>query len=176
MVVVKSCRRVRLSLATALQVDPDNSLVAVGARSGRAGRRRSVAEINVVPYIDVMLVLLIIFMVTAPMLQQGIEVDTPKTASKSLPAKTEPVVLSVDKEGGLYLNVSDTPKSPLPPEVIRDRITAYHKLKPEIPVLVEADQNLPYKKVVEALALAQSAGVEKVGLVTETPAPAKGGK
>lgn len=145
------------------------------SRRGRSGRRRSMAEINVVPYIDVMLVLLIIFMVTAPMLQQGIEVEVPKTASKTLPAKIEPVVLSVDERGQLYLNVSDTPKSPLPAEVIQARIAAYHKQKPDVPVLVEASEKLPYRDVIVAMSLVQKAGVEKVGLVTETPTPSKAG-
>ncbi|MEW5838167.1 MAG: protein TolR [Pseudomonadota bacterium] len=150
-------------------------MAGVVSRRGRSGRRRSVAEINVVPYIDVMLVLLIIFMVTAPMLQQGIEVEVPKTASKTLPAKVEPVVLSVDEQGQLYLNVSDTPKAPLSAEVIQARIAAHHKLHPDVPVLVEAGEDLPYKKVIEAMSLVQKSGVEKVGLVTETPAPGRAG-
>ena len=149
-------------------------MAGVVSRRGRSGRRRSVAEINVVPYIDVMLVLLIIFMVTAPMLQQGIEVDTPKTASETLASKSEPpVVVSVDKEGLFYLNIADNPQVPLVGEVIQTKIAAYHKLKPGVPVLVKGDAQVAYQKVVEAMAMVKNAGIEKVGLVTESPAPAK---
>ncbi len=149
-------------------------MAGVVSRRGRSGRRRSVAEINVVPYIDVMLVLLIIFMVTAPMLQQGIEVDTPKTASETLASKSEPpVVVSVDKEGLFYLNIAEHPQVPLVGTVIQAKIAAYHKLKPAVPVLVKGDAQVAYQKVVEAMAMVKNAGIEKVGLVTESPAPAK---
>jgi len=141
---------------------------------GRSGRRRAVAEINVVPYIDVMLVLLIIFMVTAPMLQQGIEVDVPKTASQSLPAKEEqPVVVSVDKEGLLYLNIAENPNIALTPAVIQTRVAAYLKLHPDVKVLVKGDQSEIYGKVMEAMVIVKNAGAEKIGLVTESPAPLK---
>lgn len=147
--------------------------MSVGGR-GRAGRRRSVAEINVVPYIDVMLVLLIIFMVTAPMLQQGIEVETPKTASETLSSEKEPpVVVSVDKDGLFYLNIAENPNAALASSVIQARVAAYRKLKPGVPVLVKGDERVPYQKVIEAMAMVKNAGVDKVGLVTESPAPAK---
>lgn len=145
----------------------------MGASMTRHGRRarRIVAEINVVPYIDVMLVLLIIFMVTAPMLQQGIEVDTPKTASEALPSAEEaPVVVSVDRYGALYLNIADNPNAAQLPQQVQARVAAYHKLKPDVPVLVKGDASVPYAKVIEAMALLKRAGVEKIGLVTETPA------
>ncbi len=144
--------------------------------SGRGRRgRRSVAEINVVPYIDVMLVLLIIFMVTAPMLQQGIEVETPKTASESLSSDKEPpVVVSVDKDGAFYLNIADNPNAAQLPEQIQARVAAYRQLKPEVPVLVKGDASVPYQKVIEAMALVKNAGVDKVGLVTETPSGGAG--
>jgi len=137
---------------------------------GRSGRRRAVAEINVVPYIDVMLVLLIIFMVTAPMLQQGIEVDTPKVASKTMSSKGEPPVLvSIDKDGLLYLSILENPKVPRDADSIKAEVAAYHKRKPDVPVMVEGYKDLPYKKVVEVMKLVSDAGVEKVGLVTENP-------
>ncbi|MEW6445483.1 MAG: protein TolR [Pseudomonadota bacterium] len=143
--------------------------------SGRGRRgRRSVAEINVVPYIDVMLVLLIIFMVTAPMLQQGIEVDVPKTASESLSSEKEPpVVVSVDKDGAFYLNIADNPNAELAAEFIQARIAAYRRLKPEAPVLVKGDASVPYAKVIEAMALVKNAGVDRVGLVSESPVKGK---
>jgi len=144
---------------------------------GRSGRRRAVAEINVVPYIDVMLVLLIIFMVTAPMLQQGIEIDVPKVASETIPSKKEPpVVVGVKpdlKTVSFYLNINENPNAPLTPEEIQARITAYRKLHPDVPVLVKGDPNVAYSKVVEAMVMVKAAGVEKVGLVTETPVPVK---
>lgn len=140
---------------------------------GRRGRR-SVAEINVVPYIDVMLVLLIIFMVTAPMLQQGIEVETPKAASETIPSSKEPpVVVSVDKDGSFYLNIADNPNTALAPEQIQARVAAWHQLKPQVPVLVKGDASVPYQKVIEAMALVKGAGIDKVGLVTESPAKGK---
>lgn len=133
--------------------------------------RRTVAEINVVPYIDVMLVLLVIFMITAPMLQQGIEVETPKAASKTLPSSKEPpVVVSVDADGRLYLNIADNPRAAQTPEDVQARVAAWHRLKPEVPVLVKGDARVPYQKVIEAMALVKNAGVDTVGLVTESPA------
>jgi biopolymer transport protein TolR len=150
-------------------------MAAMAKGRGRSGRRRAVAEINVVPYIDVMLVLLIIFMVTAPMLQQGIEVDVPKTASETLPSKKEaPVVVSVDSEGKFYVNVPPGQENvALTPEVIQARVAAHHNLHPDVPVLVNGNLDVSYKKIVEAMALVKAAGVEKVGLVTETPVPVK---
>ncbi|MEF3194060.1 MAG: protein TolR [Halothiobacillaceae bacterium] len=140
---------------------------------GRRGRR-SVAEINVVPYIDVMLVLLIIFMVTAPMLQQGIEVETPKAASETIPSSKEsPVVVSVDKNGAFYLNIADNPNAPLTPELIQARVAAWHRLKPQVPVLVKGDASVPYQKVIEAMALVKGAGIDKVGLITKSPTKGK---
>ncbi|MEW5973121.1 MAG: protein TolR [Pseudomonadota bacterium] len=140
---------------------------------GRRGRR-SVAEINVVPYIDVMLVLLIIFMVTAPMLQQGIEVETPKAASETMASDKEPpVVVSVDKDGAFYLNIADNPNAALAPEQIQARVAAWHQFKPQVPVLVKGDASVPYQKVIEAMALVKGAGIDKVGLVTESPAKGK---
>jgi len=148
-------------------------MAALAKGRGRSGRRRAVAEINVVPYIDVMLVLLIIFMVTAPMLQQGIEIDVPKVASETIPSKKEPpVVLGVNGDG-FYLNIFENPNVALTPEVIQARIAAYRKLHPDVPVLVRGEPSVAYSKVVEAMAMVKSAGVDKVGLVTESPVPPK---
>src|SRR5215510_11622635 len=107
--------------------------------------RRLMGEINVVPYIDVMLVLLIIFMVTAPLLAQGIKVDLPKANAEPLPPESqEPLVLSIDKQGKLYLNVGSAPSAPLNEEVISARVAAALRKAPERPVLVKADEALPY--------------------------------
>ncbi len=136
------------------------------------GRRRLMAEINVVPYIDVMLVLLIIFMITAPLLSQGIKVDLPKAGTKPMePTKDDPVVLSIDKEGRLYLNVGgkDT-EQPVDEKTVLDRTTAVLRRNPKTPVMVKADQAVDYGRVVAGMALLQQAGAEKVGLLAEPPA------
>ncbi len=133
-------------------------------------KRRAVAEINVVPYIDVMLVLLIIFMITAPIVQQGVEIELPKVAANSLPPEQqEPVILTVSKTGDYYLNIGDDLKKPVTEEVIVQRITLVLKNKPTIPVLVRGDKDVDYGSVTTAMVLLQSAGVEKVGLMTDQP-------
>ena len=133
-------------------------------------KRRAVSEINVVPYIDVMLVLLIIFMITAPIVQQGVEVELPKLSANSLPPdQQEPVILSVSKAGDYYLNVGDNLKKPVTDDVVIQRVTLVLKQKPQTPVLVRGDKNVDYGAVTTAMVLLQSAGVEKVGLMTEQP-------
>lgn len=135
-----------------------------------AKKRRAVAEINVVPYIDVMLVLLIIFMITAPIVQQGIEVELPKVAANSLPPdQQEPIILTVSKTGEYYLNVGDNLKKPVSDEVVVQRVALVLKQKPQIPVLVRGDKDVNYGSVTTAMVLLQSAGVEKVGLMTDQP-------
>ena len=133
-------------------------------------KRRAVSEINVVPYIDVMLVLLIIFMITAPIVQQGVEVELPKLSANSLqPDQQEPVILTVSKTGEYYLNVGDNLKKPVTDDVVIQRVTLVLKQKPQTPVLVRGDKNVDYGAVTTAMVLLQSAGVEKVGLMTEQP-------
>ena len=133
-------------------------------------KRRAVAEINVVPYIDVMLVLLIIFMITAPIVQQGVKVELPKLSANSLPPEEqEPVILTVSKTGEYYLNVGDNLKKPVTDDVVIQRITLVLKQKPQIPVLVRGDKDVDYGAVTTAMVLLQSAGVEKVGLMTDQP-------
>jgi biopolymer transport protein TolR len=139
------------------------------AQVTRGRGRRLMGEINVVPYIDVMLVLLIIFMVTAPMLSQGIKVDLPKAAAEPLPADIEPVVLGIDDEGGLYLNIGD-PQAVLAPEQVLEVVSAVLRREPERPVVVKADRAVAYGRVVEGMALLQQAGAKKVGFATESPA------
>jgi biopolymer transport protein TolR len=133
-------------------------------------KRRAVSEINVVPYIDVMLVLLIIFMITAPIVQQGVEVELPKLAANSLPPEQqEPVILTVSKTGEYYLNVGDNLKKPVSDDVVAERVALILKLKPQTPVLVRGDKQADYGAVTTAMVLLQSAGVEKVGLMTDQP-------
>ena len=135
------------------------------------GKRRLMGEINVVPYIDVMLVLLIIFMVTAPLLTQGIEVELPKAAAEpldpDLTENNEPLILSVDAEGQFYLNVGDDEDSPRAAAEILDVASAVLRQRPETPVLVKADQGVAYGRVVTAMVLLQQAGAAKVGFLTD---------
>lgn len=135
-------------------------------------RRRPMAEINVVPYIDVMLVLLIIFMVAAPMLSQGVNVVLPQASAKPLPPKPEsPIIVSVDQSGRLYLNVADQPKQPLPAGELMVQVAAQlavAKQKNQVrDVYVKGDRDVSYGKVVEAMVMLQKAGVENVGLITQ---------
>lgn len=133
-------------------------------------KRRAVAEINVVPYIDVMLVLLIIFMITAPIVQQGVKVELPKLSANSLPPEQqEPVILTVSKTGDYYLNVGDNLKKPVTDDIVIQRVTLVLKQKPQTPVLVRGDKDVDYGAVTTAMVLLQSAGVEKVGLMTDQP-------
>jgi biopolymer transport protein TolR len=139
------------------------------AQVTRGRGRRLMGEINVVPYIDVMLVLLIIFMVTAPLLSQGIKVELPQAAAEPLAPDVEPLVLSIDVEGGLYLNIGD-PQAALQPEQALELVSAVLRREPERPVVVKADRAVEYGRVVEGMALLQQAGAQKVGFATESPA------
>jgi biopolymer transport protein TolR len=131
--------------------------------------RRLMGEINVVPYIDVMLVLLIIFMVTAPMLSQGIKVDLPKAGAEPIePDDLEPLILSVDRDGRYYLNLGD-PDAALAQDAVLETASAALRREPNRPVLVKADRAVAYGTVVEGMVLLQRAGAQKVGFVTEPP-------
>ena len=133
-------------------------------------KHRPMAEINVVPYIDVMLVLLIIFMITAPIVQQGVEIDLPQAAAKPMSSdQQEPVVVSVDRKGDFYLDIGDQPDQPISAELMVNRVAAVRQLKPDVPVLVRGDRDVGYGRVVDAMVLLQKAGVEKVGLMTDQP-------
>lgn len=141
--------------------------------------KRLVAEMNVVPYIDVMLVLLIIFMITAPMLTQGIKVDLPKAAAEPLPEELmrqhQPLILSVDSAGQYYLNIGQDEESALDENAVVERVATVLRREPQTPVLVKADTNVPYGRVVTGMVLLQEAGAEKVGFITD-PAEARNSK
>jgi biopolymer transport protein TolR len=129
--------------------------------------RRLMGEINVVPYIDVMLVLLVIFMVTAPMLSQGIKVDLPKAGAEPIDSdKLDPLILSIDRAGLLYVNIGD-PDAPQTADRILEIASAALRREPERPVLVKADTAVAYGRVVEGMVLLQRSGAKKVGFVTE---------
>ena len=132
--------------------------------------RRAVAEINVVPYIDVMLVLLIIFMVTAPMLMQGVKVDLPDAAAEPVENQdSEPLIVSINASGQFYLNLGRDDKEALELPTIQKRVSAVLRRDPEKPVLVWGDAAVPYGTVVEVMTALQSSGAGSVGLVTEEP-------
>ena len=132
-------------------------------------------EINVVPYIDVMLVLLIIFMVTAPLLTQGIEVELPKAAAKPVASSPDeqPLVLSVDAAGRFFLSVGDDHDKPIDADRVVSLTAIVLRRKPATQVLVKADQKVSYGHVVEAMVLLQQAGASKIGFLTDPPDPAR---
>ena len=128
------------------------------------------AEINVVPYIDVMLVMLVIFMVTAPLLTQGVSVDLPKADAKAVDDRDqEPLVVTVDAAGELYLNIGDDPQQPVDDASLVQRIEAVQRRQPGKRVLVRGDHSVEYGTVIRALVLLQQADIPLVGLVTEPP-------
>ena len=131
-------------------------------------KRRSVSEINVVPYIDVMLVLLIIFMVTAPLLKQGVEVDLPTAPANPLDSESpEPIVITVNKQGMMFLNIALKPDNEISEEALVKQVKAALSREPKRPVMVRGDASGPYQNVVATLVLLQQANVESVGLVTD---------
>jgi biopolymer transport protein TolR len=127
------------------------------------------ADINVVPYIDVMLVLLIIFMVTAPMLMQGVKVDLPEANADPVDNQdSEPVIVSVNASGELFLNLGQEDQV-LALATIKERVSAVIRRSPKKPVLVWGDRAVPYGEVVTVMVALQEAGAPSVGLVTENP-------
>jgi biopolymer transport protein TolR len=126
------------------------------------------SEINVVPYIDVMLVLLVIFMVTAPMLTQGIKVELPKAYSESMDADENALIVTIRENGSYHLNTGDEEKT-VTLKQIGERSSKIFKANPDIKVLVEGDRNLKYGSVVELMSVLQKAGAANVGLITEPP-------
>ncbi|MFT5839619.1 MAG: biopolymer transport protein TolR [Flavobacteriales bacterium] len=133
-------------------------------------RRRPVSEINVVPYIDVMLVLLIIFMVTAPLITQGVKVDLPKAQAQPLEEEAKPpLVASVDAQGQYFLNVGDSQQEPMSAIDLATLVAAHLQVEPETPVVVRGDGAVPYSEVVQLMVLLQRAGAPSVGLMTTPP-------
>jgi biopolymer transport protein TolR len=132
-------------------------------------KRKLMGDINVVPYIDVMLVLLVIFMVTAPLLTQGIEVELPKAGAEPIDSAADrlPLVVSVDQEGFLYLNVGDAEEEPVAAEDVVAQVGRVMRTAPDTPILVKADRSVAYGYVVGAMVLLQQGGAENVGFVTD---------
>ena len=133
-------------------------------------RRRPVSEINVVPYIDVMLVLLIIFMVTAPLVTQGVKVDLPKAEAQPLEEEAKPpLIASVDAQGQYFLNVGDSQEEPMSAIDLATLVAAHLQIEPETPVVVRGDGAVQYSEVVQLMVLLQRAGAPSVGLMTTQP-------
>ncbi|MFI3216915.1 MAG: protein TolR [Methylococcales bacterium] len=135
----------------------------------KAGRRRPMAEINVVPYIDVTLVLLIIFMITTPMLQSGVEVDLPRAQAAMVEQKddTPPLVISIQQGGNYFINSGNGEDEAILKEAIYPRVEIILKNKPETQVLINADKNVDYGTVVTTMADLKHAGVPSVSLMTK---------
>lgn len=131
-------------------------------------KRRAIADINVVPYIDVMLVLLIIFMVTAPLLKQGVDVDLPNAPANPLDVNSpEPIVVSVDRKGALFLSIAPDSQTEIGAEALVQLVKDALQVDPKRPVMVRGDANGPYQNVMSTLVLLQQAEVGSVGLVTD---------
>lgn len=139
----------------------------------RKKERRLMADINVVPYIDVMLVLLIIFMITAPLLQQGITVDLPNAAAQPLDPlqDNEPLVLSIDRDGRLYLNFGENPEAPIDDEQVLAVTAAVLRRNPNTQVLLKGDEDVRHGRVVTAYVLLQQAGAKQIGVLTDPIEP-----
>jgi len=133
-------------------------------------RRRLMSEINVVPYIDVMLVLLIIFMITAPLITQGVKIDLPEAPSEVLPpSDDELVVVTVDVQGRVFIDFGEDSDQPVTDQILVTRVAALKKYRPQIDVVVEGDRSVDYGRVVRVMTLLQQAGVSSVGLITQPP-------
>ncbi|PFG09028.1 protein TolR [Marinobacter sp. LV10MA510-1] len=134
-------------------------------------RRKPMSEINVVPYIDVMLVLLIIFMVTAPMLTQGVKVDLPQTSSDPIQAEknVEAIIVSVDSNGAYYVEVGDRGSDPMALEELQSEVAKILSQRSNSEVLVRGDEQVRYGTVVRLMSALQSAGAANIGLITEAP-------
>ena len=131
-------------------------------------KRRAIADINVVPYIDVMLVLLIIFMVTAPLLKQGVDVDLPNAPANPLDVNSpEPIVVSVDRKGALFLSIAPDSQTEIGADALVQQVKDALMVDPKRPVMVRGDANGPYQNVMSTLVLLQQAEVGSVGLVTD---------
>ena len=146
--------------------------------SARTRKRRKLkADINVVPYIDVMLVLLIIFMVTAPLLNLGVDVDLPASKASMLEQNKEPVIATITRDGSYRLKLADSAEEAIAPAALAAKVGAFHRQNPDVPVYIGADGGLDYQKVMDLMTMLQVAGIPKVALMSkpaQPDSPAKG--
>ena len=131
----------------------------------QARKRGLITDINVTPLVDVMLVLLVIFMVTAPMMQQGMQVNLPKAEAKALPAAEESVVVTIERNGRLFINSAE-----IPTDELRNRLDGIFAGRSKKEVFLKADRDVPYGEVVKTMAVIKGAGIERLGMVTEPSA------
>lgn len=136
-------------------------------------KRKSMAEINVVPYIDVMLVLLVIFMITAPLLSQGVNVELPSAQAQSLSQQKEPIIVSVNATGEYFLNTSSMPEQPIDTLALKNQVMQQLQIAKQQgenrSVFVKGDKRVSYDKVIQVMVLLQQAGAQNVGLITQDP-------
>lgn len=132
--------------------------------SRQNGRKRLVSEINVTPLVDVMLVLLIIFMVTAPMMTQGLDVDLPETTAKSLRQEEDPIVVTVSKEGNISIKTI-----PMARELLIQELQKNYDNNKNQPIFLRADKNVPYGHVVTVMSDIKAVGFDKIGMITTPP-------
>ena len=143
------------------------------ATGRRIRKRRLKADINVVPYIDVMLVLLIIFMVTAPLLNLGVDIELPQSRAKTIDQKKEPVIVSINRDGNLFLTVQGATNEAVTSEQLVAKVGAFVRNNKDVPVYVAGDNEVSYQKVYDVLTLLQTeAGVPRAGLMSQ-PGDAK---
>ncbi len=136
-------------------------------------RRKLKAEINVVPYIDVMLVLLIIFMVTAPLLNLGVDIDLPESRAKALVTDSDPVLVSIGSDGTMYLTLGKEGREQIDSDTLVKKVAAFVRVNPKVPVVVGADATLDYGTVIRVMGELQQAGVPKVSLMSQPVAEKK---
>jgi len=134
---------------------------------GSGRRRRAMADINVVPYIDVMLVLLIIFMVTAPLLNLGVDIELPKSDAAMLEQQKEPILVSVAQDGAMYLTLGIGEREAVDAATLKTKVAAFIRQNPQVPVLVAGDGRGNYDTVYQAMVLLQQAGAPRVGLMSQ---------
>lgn len=130
--------------------------------TSRGGDRQPMSQINVTPFVDVMLVLLVIFMITAPMMQQGVQVNLPKTDAKAMEVKEEPVIVTVDKSGRTFIEKNEIAQGKL-----KDKLTALFASRAKKEVFLKADRDVPYGDVIRAMSEIKGAGVDRLGMLTE---------
>lgn len=131
----------------------------------RNNDRQIMSQINVTPFVDVMLVLLVIFMITAPMMQQGMQVNLPKTEAKAMEIKDEPIIVTIDRSGKSFIE-----KLEIPPGQLRPKLTEIFAGRAKKEVFLKADRDVPYGDVVRAMAEIKGAGIERLGMLTEPAA------
>jgi len=132
--------------------------------TGGNGRKRLVSDINVTPLVDVMLVLLIIFMITAPMMTQGLNVDLPETTAKSLRQEEKPIVVTIDKDGEISIN-----NVPQVRALMVQELSKSYSVNKDQPIFLRADKNVPYGHVVTVMTDIKDIGFDKIGMITKPP-------